>query len=76
MTRHPIPFEKNLKLNRINTFRQTGIIAFKKDKLLKFSKLKQHYNEAYESIDMLKLLRMVILYKHTKHLSACWELIL
>ena len=56
MTRHPIPFEKNLKLNRINTFRQTGIIAFKKDKLLKFSKLKQHYNEAYESIDMLRII--------------------
>ena len=56
MTRYPIPFNKNQKINLINTYRQTGIIAFTKESLLNFSKLNQNYFEKFESIDMLRIL--------------------
>ena len=56
MTRNPIPYEKNFKLKKINTYRQTGVIAFTKKTLLDYSKLKQNYLEKYESIDMLRII--------------------
>ena len=56
MTRHPIPFNKSNKLKIFKTYRQTGVIAFTKKSLLKYSKLNQNYFEKYESIDMLRVL--------------------
>ena len=56
MTRYGIPYEKNLKLNKIETYRQTGVIAFTKKTLLKYSRLKKKYLEKYESIDMLRII--------------------
>ena len=56
MTRHSIPFNKNNKLKIFKTYRQTGVIAFTKKSLLKYSKLNQNYFEKYESIDMLRVL--------------------
>ena len=56
MTRHPIPFEKNAKLKTLENYRQSGIIAFTKKSLLRYTKLSQHYLEKFESIDMLRVL--------------------
>ncbi len=56
MTRHPIPYEKNYFLKKINTYRQSGVIAFSKKALLNYSKLKKKYFEKYESIDMLRII--------------------
>ena len=56
MTRCGIPYEKNFKLKKIETYRQTGVIAFTKKKLLNFSRLKKNYLEKYESIDMLRII--------------------
>ena len=56
MTRYPIPFNKNNFSNKIETFRQSGVIAFSKKALLNYSKLKKNYFEKNESIDMLRVL--------------------
>lgn len=56
MTRRAIPYEKNFKLKKINTYRQTGVIAFTKKALINYSKLKKNYLEKYESIDMLRII--------------------
>ena len=47
---------KNLKLKKIETYRQTGVIAFTKKTLLKYYRLKKNYLEKYESIDMLRII--------------------
>tara|TARA_B100000787_G_C16163829_1_gene282820 strand:- start:665 stop:1405 length:741 start_codon:yes stop_codon:yes gene_type:complete len=56
MTRYPIPYEKNAKLKTLYNYRQSGIIAFSKKSLIRYSKLSQHYLEKFESIDMLRVL--------------------
>ena len=43
-------------MKKIETYRQTGVIAFTKKKLLNFSRLKKNYLEKYESIDMLRII--------------------
>jgi len=54
-SREPIPSEKKFK-GSVKAFRQLGVIAFRKDFLITFSKLPQMPLEKFESIDMLRLL--------------------
>jgi 3-deoxy-manno-octulosonate cytidylyltransferase (CMP-KDO synthetase) len=54
-SREPIPSEKKSK-GPVKAFRQLGVIAFRKDFLIAFSKLPQTPLEKFESIDMLRLL--------------------
>jgi 3-deoxy-manno-octulosonate cytidylyltransferase (CMP-KDO synthetase) len=54
--RGPIPSsKKEPKINNIY-YKQLGINAYRKESLIKFSKLKRTYLEKIESIDMLRLL--------------------
>ena len=68
MTRCGIPYEKNFKLKKIETYRQTGVIVFtkKKKELLNFSRLKELFRENTSQLTCLGLLKMGIKSKHIK----------
>jgi len=55
MSREPIPSSKNYKSN-VNYFRQLGLIAFRRNVLLDFIKLKPSKLEIIESVDMNRFL--------------------
>lgn len=53
-SRSPIP--SNYRSNIVNSYQQTGVIAFSHEFLLNFSRLDQTPLEKFESIDMLRII--------------------
>jgi 3-deoxy-manno-octulosonate cytidylyltransferase (CMP-KDO synthetase) len=53
LTRSPIPFFKT-QINKVPVYRQTGIMAFRKEALIQFSALPETALERAESVDMLR----------------------
>lgn len=56
LSRQPIPNIKQAEFSRHRAYRQTGLMAFRKESLLSFTKLKPTVLEAIESVDMLRLI--------------------